>query len=203
MKKKLIMFLLLMSLILSSCASKTDESNSNLDLQEEDQVTIVEPENTEDGKDESVTALNDFGIDFSSYEYEDLEGNKIDGSIFNESKVVLNIWGSFCKPCVVEMPELQKIHENYQGSNVKVIGLLADASMDYRDNIPAALDIVDYTKVEYENIIAPNELIEDLLQYVQGFPTTLFLDENGKQAGKLIIGARDYDFFDTWVNSSI
>lgn len=42
--------------------------------------------------------------EFTSY---DLEGNEVDSSVFaNADITVVNIWGTFCDPCVDEMPAM-------------------------------------------------------------------------------------------------
>ena len=38
-----------------------------------------------------------------------------------DSIVVLNFWATWCKPCVEELPEFEKINSNYKSNKVKVI----------------------------------------------------------------------------------
>ena len=41
---------------------------------------------------------------------EDLDGNEVTESILKDKDVtMINIWGTFCPPCIEEMPELAKL----------------------------------------------------------------------------------------------
>lgn len=53
-------------------------------------------------------------------EFKDLMANE-------KGKVVLvNLWATWCKPCVHEMPMLEKLHQNYKGKGLKVMALSID-----------------------------------------------------------------------------
>ena len=43
--------------------------------------------------------------------------------------VVLNFWATWCPPCIVEMPHLQELQDNYGGRNVKVVAISLDRQM--------------------------------------------------------------------------
>lgn len=40
--------------------------------------------------------------------------------------VLVNLWATWCKPCVHEMPLLEKLHQNYKGKGLKVVTLSID-----------------------------------------------------------------------------
>ena len=40
--------------------------------------------------------------------------------------VLVNLWATWCKPCVQEMPLLEKLHQNYQDKEMKVVTLSID-----------------------------------------------------------------------------
>ena len=55
---------------------------------------------------------------------EDLDGNKITNELFADNKItMINIWGTFCGPCIREMPELAKLSEDYKSKGVEIIGI--------------------------------------------------------------------------------
>ena len=44
---------------------------------------------------------------------QDLEGNDVDDSIFDDYDVtMINVWGTFCGPCIQEMPDLGQLAED-------------------------------------------------------------------------------------------
>ena len=53
----------------------------------------------------------------------------------------LNIWGTFCGPCIAEMPELGELSREYEGSGVRIIGMLCDV---YEPGDEEALEIIDF-----------------------------------------------------------
>lgn len=50
-----------------------------------------------------------------SYDWDlmDLDGNAYNFSASNEKVIVLNLWATWCPPCVAEMPSLQKLYDKY------------------------------------------------------------------------------------------
>ena len=40
--------------------------------------------------------------------------------------VLLNVWGTYCPPCIVEMPSLQKLYETYRDSGLKLVAVSID-----------------------------------------------------------------------------
>lgn len=40
--------------------------------------------------------------------------------------LVLDLWATWCGPCRMSMPELEKVHQKYRGKDVEVIGVSAD-----------------------------------------------------------------------------
>ena len=59
--------------------------------------------------------------------------------------------------------------------NVKVIGMAQDAGSDFQ----AVKEILDKNKVTYQNII-PSGTTEEFVMSLQAFPTTFFVDSEGK-----------------------
>ena len=145
------------------------------------------------GSKEAVESTNDAintgsFSEIPAFKSVDLEGNEVDESIFSKADVtVVNIWGTFCGPCINEMPELAKWNKEMP-DNVQIIGILIDVASTDAPEYETARDLVKQTGVEYTNIIACDELY-DLLQNVVGVPTTLFVDSTGKCINEEVIGA--------------
>ena len=48
--------------------------------------------------------------------------------IFAEHTLILiNIWGSFCGPCMEEMPDLEVLSKEFASKDVAFVGVLGDA----------------------------------------------------------------------------
>ena len=48
---------------------------------------------------------------------------------------IINFWATWCAPCVHELPEFDKLAENYKGKPVKIILV----SLDFKEDYPAKL----------------------------------------------------------------
>lgn len=115
-------------------------------------------------------------VSFPEFSAKTVEGGEISNDVFKDSKLtVVNVWGSWCGPCVQEIPELQKLSENMKDKNVNVIGIAQDAG----SNFQAVKEVLDKSKVTYQNII-PSGATEDFVMSLQAFPTTFFVDSQGK-----------------------
>lgn len=116
----------------------------------------------------------------------DLEGNTwTDACFYGYKLTVLNLWGYWCRPCVGELPELQRISEDYADRGVQMLGVYLEE--DEPGNIRTVQEMgVTYPSLRYVEVFDP---------YLNTgyFPTTIFLDGNGKVLGEAYIGSRNYD----------
>ncbi|MCY6355689.1 TlpA disulfide reductase family protein [Clostridium sp. ZS2-4] len=119
-----------------------------------------------------------------------LDGKEADSSIFKDNKLTMvNIWATFCEPCIAEMPDLQKLYEEVKKENINILGIVADTSDD-EENQELAKRIVKEKGVAYTNIIPDEKLQNGFLKDVSGVPTTIFVDSKGNIIGKPIVGSR-------------
>src|SRR5699024_5930416 len=73
-------------------------------------------ESTEEPADTSGEAL------FGEFEAETIDGESVTQDIFGQSKLTMvNIWGTFCGPCIQEMPELGEISRSYDTGEFQMI----------------------------------------------------------------------------------
>ncbi len=126
---------------------------------------------------------------FPSFSAVDLEGNTVTESIFAKKDLtVLNIWGTFCNPCVGEMPELGEWAKEMP-DNVQMVGLIIDINgeedTEHRD---LAVDITSSAGADFTQIIV-NQDFAPVLKDVLGVPTTMFIDKDGNIVGDSILGA--------------
>lgn len=134
---------------------------------------------------EKTNDQSDFKGSLSSFEAEDMDGQKIDQSVFaNYDLTMVNIWTTWCGVCVEEMPYLEKLHKQLP-ENVNIISICGDAS----DEKELAQQILDKNEITFQTLVDNDALNESLLKYVTGFPTTIFVDKNGNIVGDIQMGA--------------
>ncbi|HEV7921800.1 MAG TPA: TlpA disulfide reductase family protein [Thermoanaerobaculia bacterium] len=107
----------------------------------------------------------------------------LDGSPFNLAArrpkvVLLNLWATWCGPCVFEIPELEKLHQQYAARGFEVVGV----SLDEGDPQGVA-DFVKEHKMTYPVAIDPEGKMANILQ-TSIIPTSVLLDRNGKVVWK-------------------
>lgn len=147
-----------------------------------------------------TTAAEDGTLNLSSFTAYDLDGNVVTGDIFAGHKLtMLNVWGTYCGPCLREMPDLARLATAYD--NVQLVGIVIDAArmnaaknfVQRSDKIEEAKDIIAQTGAHYLHILPSESLAELLLYEIQVIPTTLFLDGDGNVVGEYYYGSRSYD----------
>lgn len=87
---------------------------------------------------------------------------------------VLNFWASNCPPCVAEMPDFEKVHQDL-GDRIAFVG------MNVADRRQAAQDLAERTGVTYPLASDPDS---DVFRSFHGFvmPTTILIDASGDVA---------------------
>ncbi|MCW2605027.1 MAG: Alkyl hydroperoxide reductase/Thiol specific antioxidant [Pseudonocardiales bacterium] len=116
-------------------------------------------------------------------------GTELDGSAFSMSDhagdvVFINFWGSWCGPCVIETPELDKIYRANEARGVLFLGV---AVKDVEDSTKA---FVDNNDISYPIIFDFNAKAALQLGNIpmRGLPATVVLDKQGRVAA-VFVGA--------------
>lgn len=131
---------------------------------------------------------------FGSFAASDLNGNIVSEKIFEgHALTMVNIWATYCGPCIQEMPGLARIDDE-MGKDVQVLGIVIDAVDRNGTLIPAkqqqALSVVQTTGADYAHLLPSKAMNSAFLDEVQFVPTTVFVDENGCQIGTSYAGAK-------------
>ncbi|MFD2672854.1 thiol-disulfide oxidoreductase ResA [Marinicrinis sediminis] len=119
------------------------------------------------------------GKEVPAFELTDLEGNQVSLSMFEGQPVIINFWGTFCEPCVREMPLIEDYYQTYQEDGLVVLGVnLAEPKLrvqtfieDMGVSFPILMDPGSKTRKDYG---------------VSSFPTTFFVNEQGELASEVI-----------------
>lgn len=131
---------------------------------------------------------------FGSFSATDMDGNIVDQTIFSNCKLtMINIWATFCSPCINEMPDLAVLHEAY-GDDFQIIGIPIDVidrnSQVVEEKKNEAERIISTTGANYTHIIPSVSLNKAYLSGVQSVPETIFVDSTGRQVGVSYLGAK-------------
>lgn len=116
----------------------------------------------------------------------DMNGNPWTDACFAEHRLtVINLWAYWCGPCVGEMPDLQKLSQDYASSDVQFLGLYDE----YDEESDAAT--VNELGVTYPCLRYTADF--DAYMNTGYIPVTIFVDGAGKVLGEAYIGSKSYD----------
>ena len=85
--------------------------------------------------------------------------------------VLLNFWATWCEPCRVEMPALQRVHEAY-GDRVAIVGVNLQEPADV---VRTFVEGYGYT---WTFVLDPDFSIADRYR-IRPIPTSVFIDADG------------------------
>lgn len=164
----------------------------NSEQQAQSGAETAQPEASQDTAQTTEAAAPEDGI--INYTVKDLDLNDVALADYVKGNKVtmINFWGTFCGPCISEMPDLGEIERKYKDKGFEIVGLttdVADPQGNYDESvIDDARSIIEDTGITYPVLVAPVQLMEDIgLQYV---PTTYFLDSEGNVLGSAEIGSK-------------
>lgn len=67
-----------------------------------------------------------------SFEYADIAGNKVKLEDLKGKLVYLDIWATWCGPCIREIPHMKKLQMDYKGKNIEFVGISVDEEEDFQ-----------------------------------------------------------------------
>ena len=144
-------------------------------------ISVHEPE-----KSQNVAVPSENDLPFT---VNDLSGNTVtSGELFAGHPVtVINLWATWCGPCVNELPQLEKLWKEYSQRGVGFVGICLDA-MDSRTAYEAT-NLAKKAGITYP-MLACNREVERLFDpMLEAYPTTIFVNEKGEIIAQPVVGA--------------
>ncbi|MBI5756068.1 MAG: TlpA family protein disulfide reductase [Nitrospirae bacterium] len=125
----------------------------------------------------TLQEANDFTL-------KDVANKKVSLKDFKGKVVMLNFWATWCGPCRVEMPSMEKLYRQFRE---KGFVILAVASGDDTDSVDRF--VKDYN-ISFPALIDSNLVVSDSYK-VWALPTTYFINAKGQIIGRAH-GGRDW-----------
>ncbi|MEZ4848175.1 MAG: TlpA disulfide reductase family protein [Bacteroidia bacterium] len=128
------------------------------------------------------TSKNTSGNDLSDIQLSNLDGTPFNLANLDGKAVFLNLWATWCKPCIAEMPSIESAYQQLKDSDI--VFLLASDE---------ALSLIQDFKNKHSYSFHFVQL-ESGLETVQSYalPTTILFNQMGKQIS-IERGAKDWD----------
>jgi thiol-disulfide isomerase/thioredoxin len=113
--------------------------------------------------------------------FTDASGREHGAADFRGEVLVINLWATWCPPCVAEMPTLDRLQAQVAGIGVRVLALSQD-----RGGAPVVARFYDQTGVRHLGIwLDPRGAAARALG-ARGLPTTLVVTRDGREAMRLV-----------------
>jgi thiol-disulfide isomerase/thioredoxin len=185
---RLIALFLAAAMLLTACSQGEDQGS---------QASSQTPESASASGSDSGTSEESIPV-LGEFTATDLDGNPVDQSIFEGYDLTMvNIWATFCGPCLQEMPDLGVLNKEYQDRGFQIVGIVSDTlNQDgtiSESQVEVAKEAVKTTGADYLHLLPSEDLIGLLLWQVTSVPTTIFVDKDGSLVGVGYLGSRDAD----------
>ncbi|TKB80898.1 MAG: TlpA family protein disulfide reductase [Nitrospira sp.] len=105
--------------------------------------------------------------------FRDLRGTSVSLSDFKGQVLLVNFWGTWCVPCLREIPELVRLSARFDTKGLAVVGIAVDSGRP--DDIRAFM--IEH-QINYPTLVSPLGPVKKIFRVV-GFPTTLLIDRHG------------------------
>jgi len=125
------------------------------------------------------------GVPAPNFTFPNLGGKMVSLADYKGKVVLLNIWATWCPPCVEEMPSMEKLHQELKDEGFEILAVSIDVS-----GAKAVLPFIKKHKLSFPALTDNKGAIKSLYQ-TTGVPESFIVDKDGIIAEK-IIGPRDW-----------
>ena len=132
------------------------------------------------------------------FETTGIDGKTYTEKVFSDYDLTLvNVFTTWCSPCVKEIPELQELYKEMKEKGVGVAGVVLDTT-DEKGNqdeeaVKKAGILQEKTKAEYPFLMPDTTMMNGRLQGISAFPETFFVDKDGNIVGDTYTGSHTLD----------
>ena len=125
------------------------------------------------------------GVPAQNFTFPSLDGKKVNLADYKGKVVLLNIWATWCAPCVAEMPSMEKLYQELKDEGFEILAVSVDES-----GAEAVNPFMKKHKLGFPVLLDTKGDIKTLYQ-ATGIPESFIIDGEGIIVEK-IIGPRDW-----------
>jgi thiol-disulfide isomerase/thioredoxin len=119
--------------------------------------------------------------------FQDEDGDSVTLGAFRGKVVVLNLWATWCAPCIKELPQLDRLQAELEDKGVIVVALSLD-----RDGASKVRAFYDEAGIENLEVFVDPTMAAQKEFGAPGLPTTILIDRDGNERGRLV-GPAEWD----------
>lgn len=162
------------------------------------QVTITEMEPVDHSADAPGSSFS--GTSVSDFSTQDVYGAAYTQDVFKDYDLTMvNIFTTWCSPCVAEMPDLEELYQQMKDKGVGVVGVVLDVLNEKgeapQEDLERAQTLVERTGVTYPVLLPDSTYFNGRLTGIEAFPETFFVDKDGNIVGETYSGSGDLEYW--------
>ena len=125
-----------------------------------------------------VLVANDADVEKADFTLKDLHGKKVTLSQLRGKIVMVNFWATWCGPCRLEMPDLDKIYTHFQPQGLVILAITDEDAFKVNSFIAP----MGY----HPPVLIDTGGAVHKLFHIQGIPKTFLFNRDGKLIGETI-----------------
>ena len=113
-----------------------------------------------------------------TFDYENINGGKTSLESLKGKFVYIDVWATWCGPCIGEIPALKEVEKSYHGKNIEFVSISIDEKKDYEKWKKMVAD----KELKGIQLFADNAWKSDFVKKyaIDGIPRFILLDAEGK-----------------------
>ncbi|CAL2107870.1 cytochrome c biogenesis protein CcmG, thiol:disulfide interchange protein DsbE [Tenacibaculum sp. 190524A02b] len=113
-----------------------------------------------------------------NFSFENIDGNKVQLKDFKGKYVFIDVWATWCLPCLQQIPYLKKLEERFEGKNIVFVGI----SVDRKDKYSLWKETIEAKKMKGIQLFADKSFESDfIVAYgIMSIPRFILIDPEGK-----------------------
>lgn len=130
------------------------------------------------------------------FQTEDVSGETYTEEVFQDYDLTLvNVFATWCSPCVQEIPELEELRQEYAEKGIKlgVVGVVMDTKTSGGTDegaVERAVALREKSGAKFPFLLPDDGNMNGRLTGIQSYPETFFVDKDGKIVSEPYVGAR-------------
>lgn len=117
-----------------------------------------------------------------TFTLQDTAGASISLKSFRGKVVLVDFWGTWCGPCVAELPNMKALREKNRGKDLVIVSVAVEQSPE------AWRRMIREERLDWTHVIDPNDMVAVSYDVI-GVPSTFLLDRSGVIVAKNLRGS--------------
>lgn len=138
-----------------------------------------------DGQDTSESTIPQVGKPMADFTLPNLQGREVQLAALRGKVVFINVWATWCPPCIEEMPTIQRLHERLHPKGLEILAVSLDVL-----GAQVVVPFMQTRRLSFTALLDTKSVVQRLYQ-TTGVPESFIVDKRGMLVEK-IVGPRDW-----------